>query len=62
MFFNVPVVSNLIFLPMYKKVNFVYAAADEIIAVSQTYFDRTLEVNRKCSFGHSIYRDGVDFV
>ena len=48
MVFHVPVVSNLIFAPMQKKANRVYAQADQIIAVSQTYVDRAMSVNTKC--------------
>lgn len=53
--FHVPVFSNLIFAPMEHMVNRIYGAADAICAVSQTYADRALRVNRKCREGHSVY-------
>ena len=48
MVFHVPVLSNIIFIPMKRKANRIYAAADDIVAVSQTYADRALRVNDKC--------------
>lgn len=55
MIFNVPVISNLVFYPFNKTVDRAYAAADEIIAVSQTYVNRALEVNSKVKKGHSVF-------
>lgn len=55
MVFNLPVISNVLFYPMKKQANYIYAKADEIIAVSQTYVDRALEVNKECKSGHSVY-------
>ena len=48
MLFNVPILSNLVFRPMENKANRIYAAADEIVAVSKTYADRGMRVNKKC--------------
>lgn len=48
MVFHLPIISDLIFYPMKKKADYIYSAADEIIAVSQTYVERALTVNRKC--------------
>lgn len=48
MVFQIPVLSNIIFAPMERKANRIYAAADNIAAVSQTYADRALRVNNKC--------------
>ena len=44
---NIPVLSDLIFAPMKRKANKIYATADEIIGVSQTYCERALKANRK---------------
>lgn len=55
MSFNVPVVSNLLFYPMKKKANYIYKSADEIIAVSETYLNRALEVNDKVQEGNIVY-------
>jgi glycosyltransferase involved in cell wall biosynthesis len=55
MVLNIPVLSNIIFAPMYRKARRIYAAADEIIAVSQTYADIALAQNRKVSEGHSVF-------
>lgn len=55
MVFRVPVLSNVLFYPMQKKADYIYSAADEIIAVSQTYSDRVLKVNKKCTKAHSVY-------
>lgn len=48
MLFSVPILSNLVFRPMDNKANRIYTAADEIVAVSKTYADRGMRVNKKC--------------
>ncbi|TYS59864.1 glycosyltransferase family 4 protein [Sutcliffiella horikoshii] len=55
MVFNIPYISDKLFYPMEKKANHIYKAADEIIAVSQTYVDRALEVNSKCRNAYSVF-------
>ncbi|MEG1884467.1 MAG: glycosyltransferase family 4 protein [Clostridia bacterium] len=55
MVFHVPVISDLVFAPMVHMVNRIYAAADAICAVSETYAKRALSVNHKCTEGHSVY-------
>ena len=55
MVINIPVISNLLFYPMTLKANMIYKAADEIVAVSQTYVDRAMKVNKKCEQGHSVF-------
>lgn len=55
MVFRMPVISDIVFAPMKKKANSVYAAADEIVAVSQTYANRALSVNKKCNSAHVVY-------
>lgn len=42
---NIPVVSDLAFAPMERQANRIYAKADHIVAVSQTYADRAVRVN-----------------
>lgn len=55
MVFNLPVISDLIFYPMNKKANFIYNAADEIVAVSETYVNRALLANKQLKRGGSIF-------
>ena len=47
MVFKMPLVSNVIFYPINKTANYIYKAADEIIAVSETYANRAVVVNNK---------------
>ena len=55
MVFNIPVIKDIIFYPLRKKANKVYALADEIVAVSKTYGDRALKVNKKCKQAHVVF-------
>lgn len=55
MVLNVPIVSDLIFAPMNHKANAIYRQADEIIAVSRTYGQRALQVNRKTAEAQIIF-------
>lgn len=55
MVFNVPVISDILFYPMRRQADYIYAAADQIIAVSHTYADRAIKVNNKCKETHSIF-------
>lgn len=55
MVFRVPVLSKIAFAPFRYLANKIYAAADEIVAVSETYANRALQVNSKCEKGHSVY-------
>lgn len=55
MVFHVPVISNFIFAPFKAMANGIYRRADEICAVSDTYVDRALSVNKKCAVGHSVF-------
>lgn len=55
MVFHVPIVSNIIFAPFRWMADYIYKSADEVIAVSQTYVDRVMCVNRKCKEGHSVF-------
>ena len=51
----VPFIGKALFAPMRKKANFVYAAADEIVAVSDTYCARAKRVNGKVKKTHSVF-------
>lgn len=55
MVFHIPVLKELLFAPFRFIANSIYKSADEICAVSQTYVDRALSVNRKCPKGHSVF-------
>lgn len=55
MVFHVPIVSDLIFKPMELVANKIYAQADEIIAVSETYCERAMKVNKKCRKSHAVF-------
>lgn len=45
MVLDIPVLKNIIFLPMDKKANYIYSSADHIIGVSNTYCERAKRVN-----------------
>jgi glycosyltransferase involved in cell wall biosynthesis len=53
--FRVPVLRRMAFWPMKKQADFIYKSADKILAVSETYRDRALRVNRKDPAGLSVY-------
>lgn len=53
--FNVPTLRDILFYPMKRQADYIYGSADDIIAVSQTYVDRALDVNKKCNNGHAIF-------
>lgn len=55
MVFNVPLLSDFLFYPMMCQANKIYSLADEIIAVSKTYADRAMSVNKKIKKPHVIY-------
>lgn len=55
MVLNVPVLSDLIFLPLTILANKVYRRADVICAVSQTYVDRGMRGNKKCRDSRVVY-------
>lgn len=55
MAFNVPILSDMMFYPMKRQADYVYGQADEIISVSQTYADRAMKSNNKCTSGNSVY-------
>lgn len=55
MVFNIPFASDVIFAPFKKAADKIYGAADEVIAVSQTYVDRALSVITKVKTGYSVF-------
>lgn len=55
MSFHVPLLSPIVFAPFQYLANAIYKRADEICAVSQSYVNRALLVNRKCKIGHSVF-------
>ncbi|MGR9048660.1 glycosyltransferase family 4 protein [Halobacillus faecis] len=55
MVFDIPKISNLTFKPMNNKADYIYNAADDIVAVSDTYLKRALSANEKLEKGLSVY-------
>lgn len=55
MVFNIPIISNFIFYPMKKKADYIYKSANNIVAVSETYAKRGIEVNGKCQVGTTVF-------
>lgn len=55
MVFNLPIIGDIVYLPMKKMADFIYSSADEVIAVSQTYTERALRVNQKCHQPYSVF-------
>ena len=55
MVFDIPVLSNLIFAPMNRAANKIYAVADEVVAVSRTYADRAMKINKKCKSPTAVF-------
>lgn len=52
---NIPIIGNILFYPMKKKADYIYKTADEIIAVSETYSKRAIEVSDKVKEGKVVY-------
>lgn len=55
MVFNIPILSKIIFYPMKRKADYIYSVANKIIAVSDTYKNRGLEVNKKDKEGLTVF-------
>lgn len=55
MVFRVPLISDLIFAPMKRQADKIYRSADHIVAVSGTYADRAMKVNKKCELPTVVY-------
>ncbi len=47
MVLKVPVLKDIVFMPMNKKANYIYSCADHIIGVSDTYCQRAKRVNAR---------------
>lgn len=63
MVFHFPIISDLIFAPMKKQADRIYQSANHIVAVSKTYADRAIAVNKKCGLPTVVYlgTDREDF-
>lgn len=55
MVLNIPIISNILFYPMKRDADYIYSSADEIVAVSETYCNRALKVNKKVKNGLSVF-------
>jgi glycosyltransferase involved in cell wall biosynthesis len=55
MMLPIPFLRDIIFRPMKKQADRIYAYADKVVAVSETYRDRVLRVNKKDPEGLSVY-------
>ena len=55
MVFHVPVISDLVFTPFKALADGIYKRADAVCAVSRTYVQRALKVNRKCAEGTTVF-------
>lgn len=52
---NIPIISDILFFPMMLQANHIYARADRIMAVSETYVKRGLNKNKKTCKGYPLY-------
>lgn len=52
---DIPVISDIGFYPMKRKADRIYARADQLVAVSDTYVERGKSVNRNKCKGLSVY-------
>ena len=55
MVIHVPLLPKLAFTPLRWKANAVYRSADAVLAVSQTYVDRALKVNKKHTLARPVF-------
>ncbi|MDK0956473.1 glycosyltransferase family 4 protein [Clostridium perfringens] len=55
MIFNMPIISNIIYYPMKIKANRIYKMADNIVAVSDTYANRALLVNKNLKNATTVF-------
>ena len=55
MVLNIPIVSDVLFMPFAFIADRIYKRADDIVAVSETYVNRALRVNKKCTNGHTVF-------
>ena len=52
---NVPLLNDIVFYPLTRKENYIYTSADKIVAVSNTYANRALKVNKKCADTKAVF-------
>lgn len=55
MVLKLPIINDIVFLPTTIKANYVYKTANDIIAVSETYVNRAVKVNKKYDKKASVY-------
>jgi hypothetical protein len=55
MVFHVPIISNLLFYFIKRLANYIYSVANEIVAVSHTYVDLALKVNKKSKSSLNVF-------
>ena len=55
MIINIPLLSNIIFAPFTIYANCIYKKADAICAVSATYCQRAMKVNKKCKTTATVF-------
>ena len=55
MILNIPLLSDVIFAPFTILANAAYRGADAICAVSDTYVNRALRVNKRCKEGNAVF-------
>ena len=52
---NIPVISDILFAPYSILARGIYKRADAVCAVSKTYVQKVLRVNKKCREGHPVF-------
>ena len=52
---DIPVISSLVFAPFRRLADGIYRRADAVCAVSESYRERALQVNRKSTAGCAVY-------
>lgn len=55
MVFNIPIISDILYFPIEKQANYTYKNANDIVAVSDTYVKRALNVNNIAKNQLSVY-------
>lgn len=55
MIFHLPVISKIVFYPFQRLADSIYRSANAICAVSETYVNRALRVNRTCQTGTAVF-------
>lgn len=55
MVFNIPIISDILFLPIKRQADYTYKNANDIVAVSDTYLQRACKVNKKAKNRISVF-------